>query len=470
MGKTLFSHCRYLIMRAAPGGVVEDGAVLADGAWIAAVGESADLDSRFADDLGIERIDCRDKIVMPGLVDAHNHVGEAHALLAFGWLGSPITGLPDALERVYWPADAWLTEESAYDLTLLGLLNLLKHGATTHANAMPHPDAAYQATADAGARAAIHPQMVGTVSIPAGFGEAEHLALAERALRAYHGALHGRIRVGVHPNCTFNSSEALLKRALELALEYGAQFATHIAESPDEKERSDALWADEGGLIAHLRRAGLLTPQTLLFHGTLLSEPEIDVLAEEDVALVHCPATNALFGGCAYVPYMLEKGLRVGLGTDCATHNLFAVMLSVSQHHNIMPRRLRRLEPWTPLALATLGGARALAWEAEIGSLEVGKKADVITIDLRGNSDLFPLSPEGLPDLLALNGAGTEACDVMVDGELLRREGAFTRMDEPAVIGRGQEWCDRFAFDHREALRSGNPMFKRLQEDFRRES
>jgi len=100
----------------------------------------------------------------------------------------------------------------------------------------------------------------------------------------------------------------------------------------------------------------------------------------------------------------------------------------------------------------------------------VGKKADVITIDLRGNSDLFPLSPEGLPDLLALNGAGTEACDVMVDGELLRREGAFTRMDEQAVIGRGQEWCDRFAFDYREALRSGKPMVKRLQEDFRRES
>src|SRR3989304_2170698 len=76
--------------------------------------------------------------------------------------------------------------------------------------------------------------------------------------------------------------------------------------------------------------------------------PEIDVLAEEDVALVHCPATNALFGGCAYVPYMLEKGVRVGLGTDCATHNLFTVMISASQHHDIMPRPLRRLEPCTP--------------------------------------------------------------------------------------------------------------------------
>jgi 5-methylthioadenosine/S-adenosylhomocysteine deaminase len=137
----IFRHCRYLVCRPdADYGIIEDGALLVEGSRIAAAGPDAEVAARVASLPRVETVDARDLLVLPGLVDAHNHVGEAHTLLIPGRLPTPITNTMDAMDRIYWPAYAWLTEESAYDLTLLGLVNCLKHGATTHADAMIFPD------------------------------------------------------------------------------------------------------------------------------------------------------------------------------------------------------------------------------------------------------------------------------------------------------------------------------------------
>ena len=339
VAKILFRNCRYLVSKAAPaGGIIEDGAIYIDGPIIADIGKSAELEARYLDIPDLEVVDAQDKLVLPGLVDAHNHLGEAHTLLVESWLDTPIQGIVDAMDRIYWPAYSWLTEESAYDLTLFGLVNVLKHGATTHADAMIFPEAMARASMQARARTADPPQMISSVALPDARDEQEYLAHTETTIRSYHNQMDGLIRVGVHPNAIFNCSKNLLVKGMELARKYEVQFAVHIAESEDEKEREDALWGAEGGLVGHMQKLGLLGRQTLLFHGSLLNEAEIDLLAETDTALVHCPATNAWFGQCAYLPYMLDAGMRVGLGTDCVTHNLFSVMLSVLQHHNIMPR------------------------------------------------------------------------------------------------------------------------------------
>jgi len=173
-----------------------------------------------------------------------------------------------------------------------------------------------------------------------------------------------------------------------------------------------------------------------------LNEAEIDMMAEYGVAIAHCPPTNSILGNCAYLPYMLHKGVKVGLGTDFPTHNLFNVMLSVSQQHAIMPRPMRGLLPWTPYELATLGSARALRWEDQIGTLEVGKRADVVTIDLTCNTSLFPLNVGTLMLFLSVNGPGTEVTDALVDGHFLRRDGKFTFLDEAEIMGRAQYWCE----------------------------
>jgi 5-methylthioadenosine/S-adenosylhomocysteine deaminase len=161
MNKILIRNCQYLV--AQPGsldGLIEDGAVYIEGSNIVAVGKSSQLEAQYAQQPGIDILDAHAKAVLPGLVDAHNHVGEVHTLLVPGWLDTPITGIIDAMDRMYWPAYNWLTEQSTYDLTLFGLLNVLKHGATTHADAMIFPDAIYRASVEARARTFIQPQMI----------------------------------------------------------------------------------------------------------------------------------------------------------------------------------------------------------------------------------------------------------------------------------------------------------------------
>ncbi len=141
---------------------------------------------------------------------------------------------------------------------MLGLVNLIKHGATTHANAMPFPDVAYKASVEARVRTVIHPQIVTSVQLSDTSDEREHLAQTEVTIQNYHNAHDGLIQVGVHPNAIYNCTSSLLLEGMALAQKYGIQFATHIAESLDEKDRLDQVWADEGGLIEHLRTVGLL--------------------------------------------------------------------------------------------------------------------------------------------------------------------------------------------------------------------
>jgi cytosine/adenosine deaminase-related metal-dependent hydrolase len=258
----------------------------------------------------------------------------------------------------------------------------------------------------------------------------------------------------------------MLIKSMELASKYDVHFVTHIAESPDEMDRQGEIFSEQGGVVQYMRNLGLLGPRTILFHGTLLNEGDIDILAETSTSLVHCPSTNAWFGYCAYLPYMLQAGLRVGLGTDCVTHNMFNVILSVLQHHNIMPRGLRSVDPMLIFELATLGGARLLGMQDCIGSLEPGNKADIITLDLKHNTSLFPLSPQVFYSMLALNGAGSEASDVLIDGVFIRRNSEFTFLDESAIIARARQWCDKFSIDYHRLKGANQPMFHRVHQEF----
>lgn len=467
MIKVLFKNCRFLISQPTPfGGILENGAVYVEGPVIKAVGPSDEIEKQFGTQDGVEVLDCKDKIVMPGLVDAHNHIGEAHMFLIFGWLTTPLMGIVDTAIRVLWPAYNWLTDESVYDLTLFGLVNTLKHGTTTYANAFPFPDAVYKASAYAKMRTVMHVQMITSVNLPDAKNEQEYLDLTEHAIKSYHDTLDGLIQVGVHPSATYNCTQNMLIKGMELAEKYDVQYATHVAEAPDEKERADATWADEGGQIQHLRNIGLMQERSLFFHGAVLNEQEIDLVAEKGVAIAHNPPTNSILGNCAYLPYMLEAGVKVGLGTDVPTHNLFNAMLSVSQQQNIMPREKRGLAPWVPFELATVGSAKALRMEDKIGTLEAGKRADIVTIDLSRNTSLYPLNVGTLLTFIAFNGPGTEVTDAMVDGVFLRRDGEFTIFDEEAIIAKANEWCDKFTVDYMKAKETGEPMFNRVHEEY----
>ena len=467
MSKVLFKNCRYLICKAQPEqGILENGAVFVDGPEIKAVGPSADI-ARLAGDENIEVIDCRDKIVMPGLVDSHNHVGEYHQFLILGlssW--KPVRGILDVLHHYIWPAWTWLTPESTYDLTLLGIVNLLKHGTTTTANAFHFPDAVFKAAQHSGMRMVIQPQMVTAYELADGLDEEGYLAQTEESIKNYHNSLDGRITVDVHTSWPWNCTESMLVRGMELAEKYDVQFATHLFEAPDEKRLANELCADEGGAIPYLQNIGLVNERSVFFHCTQLNEKEIDLMAETGAAITHCPTNNARKGDCAYVPYMLDAGVRVGLATDNPTGNMFKDIAAMSFFHNIMPREKRSVPVWVPLQLATAGSAEVLRLEDRIGALEPGKRADIITIDLHRNTDLMPLNAGMLFYFLSINGAGTVAADVMVDGVFLRKDDEFTFLDEEAIIARATEWFEKFTEFYAKGQEEKRTLIKLVHKEF----
>ena len=470
MNKVLFKNCRYLICKAAPeGGILEDGAVYVEGSVIKAVGPTAVIE-RLVTDENTEVLDCRNKIVMPGLIDSHNHVGEYHQFLILGMSSwKPVRGIIDVLHHYIWPAWTWLTEESTYDLTLLGIVNLLKHGTTTTANAFHFPDAVYKAAELSRMRMVIQPQMVTAYEMSDGLDEQGYLAQTEDAIRNYHNTLDGRVTVDVHTSWPWNCTESMLVKGMALAEKYDVQFATHLFEAPDEKRLANELCANEGGAIQYLRNIGLVNERSVFFHCTQLNEEEIDIMAETGCAITHCPTNNARKGDCAYLPYMRDAGVRLGLATDNPTGNLFKDMAAMSLFHNIMPREKRSVPVWVPLELATTGSAKVLRMEDRVGTLEPDKRADIITIDLRRNTDLMPLNAGMLFYFLCINGPGAVAADVMVDGVFLRREGEFTILDEEAIIAKATQWFEKFTDYYVKGQEERRSLIKLVHNEFTRQ-
>lgn len=460
MASILIKDARYVIA-SPPFNIIEGGSVLIEDNRIVEVAPEVTLEEGDEPDVVI---DASDKIVMPGLVDAHTHLLECHQFALFGYLEEPLMGIGDALDKVVWPAWSWIPEEAAYDLQMLGLLNLLKTGTTACSDAGMFPDETGRASVDAGLRVELAPTLITSLRLKDSNGPEDDLARTEEAIKTWHGAADGRITYRVHPSATYNCHEWFLEACAELADEYEVGLATHMAESVDEAERAKEIWPE--GEVQRAYDLGLMGPRSLFFHSCILDDEEIALYAETGTSVAHCPLTNLILGNVARVPKMLAEGVNVGLGTDMPTNDLFNVMRSVSQIHTIMPREHRGLAPWGPYEMATVGGARALNLEDEIGTLEPGKKADLITLDLEHNTRLFPLTPQVLYTMLTVNGSGMDVADVIVDGEILMRDREIPHLDEDAIIARAQEWTDEFIQYYLEKVEKGEPLVEQVHEEF----
>lgn len=468
MSQVLFKNCAYLITNpGAEDSIIEDGAVLVNGPLIEQVYTSDEIEGQIEGLAEIDVVDCTDKIVMPGLVDSHNHIPEHHMYLNLGlaqW--DVIRGIIDSMHKLVWPPQAWMTEQVAYDLNMVGIMHLLKHGTTTTANAFHFPEEMARAAEHARMRMVLHPMMVTSIRWAHSKTEQEYLAETEAVIENYHNALDGLLTVGVHPSWPWNCTENLLIKGMELAEKHNVQYATHLWEGPDEKRLADALWADEGGGIQHLNNIGLLNERSLLFHCAVMDEREIDILAKAGCAIVHNPSNNARKGDCAYLPYMLDAGITVGLGTDNPTSNMFKEILITYLIHNIMPREKRGTSPNVALSMATMGSARALWLDDKIGTLEPGKRADIISIDTNGSVGFLPLNKGNLFHFICYNGGGFQVTDAMVDGVFLRRNDEFTLFDEEAIFARAREWMDRYSSDFTRMLQENGSYYEKVHDEF----
>ena len=472
----LLRDCRFVIVD--PTTILEKTSILIDDGLIAGVGDAVAL---LGDETPDQEIDARNKLVMPGLVDCHTHLGQPHLFALDGldqmrrWGGherhiSPLHELPiEPLSREFylylWPAYAWLDADRTRDLLRLGHLNAIKHGTTTVSDAFIFPDVMGTVAEESGLRVDMALQLVSAVELRDCAGPEECLQVAENAFARWHGEANGRITCRVHPHTIYSCEEWFLRECVALADRRDLCIGTHIAESQMEVEAAEAVWP--GGVVRRAYDLGLMGPRSLFYHACRLSDHDISLFVETGTSVAHCPLTNTnTMAWIAPVPDLVEAGVTVGLGSDMSNSDMFYAMKYAWGVHHVNPERRMSIAPWQPLEFATKGSAAALGMGHKIGTIEAGKAADVVTVDLLRNSRLVELDPVSTAWALALKGSGDDVQDVIVDGTVLMRDRVIPHLDEQEIVGRARATLEQFNRDYLHMEGSGEPFVNVLHEMF----
>jgi 5-methylthioadenosine/S-adenosylhomocysteine deaminase len=410
---------------------VAEGSVVVRDGMIAAVGDGTDVpaagDARFD-----TVVDARGGILLPGFVQTHVHLCQT---LFRGYADD--MPLLEWLRRRIWPMEAAHSPATLAASVRLAAAELLRTGTTTvlTMETVHDTDVVFDTLAGLGLRATVGKCMMdarhGMDDVPRRLQEETRASLDESvALRKrWHGAAGGRLRAAFAPRFAVSCSRELLEAVAALSADGHALVHTHASENRDEVEFVRRL---SGGLsnLEYLAATGLASPRLCAAHCVWVSEAEQALLAERDVKVLHCPGSNLKLGsGIAPVVEMRRRGISVSLGADGAACNnrldmfdemrLAATLQAVRLAPGALPAR-------EVVRMATREGARALGLDREIGSIEVGKRADLIVVD----RDRPHLAPGGDPwSTLVYSARGTDVRMVMVDGELLVSEFALTRLD-----------------------------------------
>lgn len=407
-------------------GRVLDGDVLVRGARIEAVGGSLSVEADVT-------IDARGCAVLPGFVQTHVHLcqtlfrGAADDLALLDWL-----------KRRVWPLEAAHDAASLRVSARLGVAELIR-GGTTCALTMEtvnHTEEVFRVVEESGFRATIGKCMMDKgEEVPAGLREErgdsirESLALLEK----WHGRADGRLRYCFAPRFAVSCTKELLERVASLARERGVLIHTHASENVSECE----LVESETGMrnVLYLDSLGISGAHVLLAHCVHLDDEEIGLLASKGTHVAHCPSSNMKLGsGVAPVSELLGRGVSVSLGADGAPCNnrldMFTEMRSAALLQKVS-RGADALPASRVLRMATLDGARALGLEGEVGSLEVGKRADITVLEL-GRLHTTP-RPEVVSTIVYAAEA-RDVRDVLIDGRIVLREGELRALDEREVV------------------------------------
>jgi cytosine/adenosine deaminase-related metal-dependent hydrolase len=416
---------------------VIDGDVLVRGRSIASVGS--------APVAGLTRvIDARGCAVLPGLVQAHVHLCQ---VLMRGMADD--LPLLDWLRRRIWPLEAAHDEASLTASAELGLLEAMLGGTTTvlDMGTVRGHDAVMDACVRAGVRAVSGKAMMDQGDgVPAGLRESTRSSLdeSERLARDWSGKGDGRIGYAWAPRFILSCSEGLVRGAVARAGDRGEMVHTHAAEHPAEREAvRQALGEDD---VSVLRRFGLWGPRAVLAHGVQLSLEEARQVAKDGTRVVHCPSANLKLGsGIARVAELDGLGVQLALGADGApcNNNLDAW---IELRHAALLAKIRTgvtsLPATRALRLATIDGARALGLDSQVGSIEVGKRADLIVVRLDGAH----VEPGGDVFSRLVYACGARDVEhVLVDGVAVVKQGEHQHLDAELVKARARAEARKLA-------------------------
>ncbi len=417
----------------AAGTVIEDGAVAITGERIAAVGPAAELAAHYPD---ARTIPAAGRIVMPGLINSHTHV--------------PMTlfrGLADDLELMAWledvifPAEAeHVDEEFVRWGTRLACLEMIRGGTTTFVDMYYFEHAVAEEAARCGLRAIAGETLI---DFPAPDHETfdEAVDYTRRFTEAWRG--HPLVTPAIAPHAVYTVSADHLKASHRLARELDVPLLIHLAEAQSEVEQVRTTTGKRP--VDYADGLGILDQGTIAAHMIWPNESEIETLAARGVGVAHCPQSNMkIAAGVAPVPALLAAGVAVGLGTDGAASNndldLWEEIDTAAKLHKVTARDPTVLDARQALELATITGARAIHMDDEIGSLEVGKRADLIVVDVS--------SPHQQPvyDPYSVLTYATGAADVetvIVNGRILLDERRFTTLDPAPILEKAAEYRKR---------------------------
>ncbi len=435
-GKLLIDGGTVIVMDEA-GTVLEGGAVLIEGERIAGL-----LDRAAPRPGGIRRLDATGQLVIPGLINTHGHASM-----------SLLRGLADDLPLLTWleerifPAEAALVApDFVYAGTLLSSIEMLRSGTTTFADMYYFPDDVMRASTEAGIRVVTGPGIIG---FPAPDFATPAASLASA------GAFFARHRnnplliPSVAAHALYTTSLEDVEAAFRVAVDHDAAFQIHVAESANENDQV----RERTGMrvVETLDSIGALRPGTVLAHSVYLSGEDIARIAAGGAGVAHNPESNMKLGESAAAPVreLLAAGVPVGLGTDGPASNnnldLFEEMDTAAKLHKFVSGDPTALPARTVFEMATIGGARVIGQADRLGSLEVGKLADIALVDTR-RAGMTPLYDPW--SHLVYAARGSDVSTVLVHGRLVVENGRITTVDEQAV----REQANRFADRVREAV------------------
>ena len=418
--------------------VFHHGAVAIKDGKIVAVGPAVDLAQGY--EAG-EVLDCAGRVIVPGLINAHTHVPM-----------SLLRGLADDLRLDVWlygymlPVEReFVNEESCYYGTLLSCAEMIRSGVTCFADMYYFEDEVARAAQEAGMRA-ICAETVMKLPTPDAASYDESLEYCRRFIAGWKG--HELIVPAVGPHSPYTCTPEILEEMARLALEHDVPLLIHISETQGDVEGTQELYGCAPAFC--LDKFGILDSKALAIHGVYLTDEEMELLKRRGIGVAHAPTSNLkLASGVAPVARMLDLGLNVGLGTDGPASNNDQDMFEEMRLAALLAKGItgdpKAVPARAAFAMATIGGARALHLDHLIGSIEVGKQADITVVDLNvlHATPKFGLSSDNLYSQLVYAGKSTDVCHVLVNGRFLMKDRELLTVDVDMIMAEAQRIANR---------------------------
>ena len=411
--------------------IYQDGSVAVRGDSIVAVGPRAEIEARYK---STQKIDAHGGLVLPGFINGHTHV----PMTLFRGLHDDVT-LNDWLYKYIFPAEKKnVNEDFVRWGTRLAAAEQIRAGVTTFADMYYFEDAVAEETKAAGMRGVLGETFI-DFPAPDNKSNAEMMEYTEKFLKRWQG--DPLIHAAPAPHSIYTCSKKTIQDAAALAAKYHAPLLMHVSEM--KKEWDDSEKANGMSPVQYLDKIGVLGPELVAAHCIFVDEADRKLLAEREVGCVHNPSSNMMIAsGVSPVAEMRAAGVAVGLGTDgpAGSNNDLDLMEEID-----LAAKLAKISKMNPLALnakavvemATIDGARALHMEKEIGSLEAGKKADMVLISL-DEPNAVPMYDVYAQIAYSLKGSDVET--VVIGGRVVMRERKLLTIDEPAVLEKAREY------------------------------